>query len=856
MANTPHQPKSVHGGSILPATSMTQRPSGSGPTPQRTDGSKGVQLDPRGEKAPATEILLSEQRLLGFLTKIGKLERREAEAARNACQVGRISVIEFLASGDPLQEQKLAEAIAGGLGLPLLKLDTVSIDEWAADFVDEATANRFALIPVSVDDETITLAMANPFDQEAIKYVEFATERRVRRAVASRGDILQAASEVYRHAKTLATVLAGVPDDGSVEVIPGTMPSSEAHEIDPNKLAQAAEQAPIVKMVNLILIDAVASKASDIHIEPSPNVVLVRYRIDGMLVEGHQLPKWVQNPLTARIKIMAKADITERRTPQDGHFTIRHDERLVDVRVSVMPTTDGEKFVLRLLDPNATARKLDALGMGPEDVAKIRNLIRKPEGMILVTGPTGSGKSSTLCAMIEEIFSPHRNIVTIENPVEFNIKGVTQVEVNEKQGLTFASVLRSVLRQDPDVIMVGEIRDRETAEIAFRAAQTGHLVLSTVHTNDTVSTITRLLDLGVEPYFIAPSLIAIIAQRLVRKVCERCAEPVAVGDPSLNRERRLREGRGCATCHGTGYVGRTGCYEVLEISKGIQRQIEAKAPESQMRLLAEEEGVVWLRENALAKVVSGTTTSEEAARVIQFEARGPQCPQCLNPVEEHFVACPYCRHSLRSGCQACGMTLKKNWTSCPYCGAAPADTPPATKSPAPSPAEQNDASPKTSTIEGVDQTIEKAKILVVDDYADVRMLVRVALQAGRNDMVVEEAESGADALARIEADKPHLVILDLMMPGIDGYEVCRRLRANLKTAFIPILMLTALADTKSKSLGFLAGTDDYLVKPFENAELRSRVGWLLQRSYRLAAKRKEGGGADAPAPTPALGASQ
>ena len=540
--------------------------------------------------------------------KIGKLDRREAEAARNACQAKGASAIELLASGDPQHEEDLAAAIAHGLGLPLLKLATVSIDEWAADLVDEATATRFALIAVGADDETVTLVMANPFDQEAIKYVEFATERRVRRAVGARGDILQAVSEVYSHAKTLATVLAGVPEDASVEVIPGTTPSSEAHDIDPRKLAQEAEQAPIIKMVNLILVDAITSKASDIHIEPSPNVVLVRYRLDGMLVEGHQLPKWVQNPLTARIKIMAKADITERRTPQDGHFTIRHDERLVDVRVSVLPTTDGEKFVLRLLDPNATSRKLDALGMSPQDLAKIRQLIRKPEGMILVTGPTGSGKSSTLCAMIEEIFSPHRNIVTIENPVEFNIKGVTQVEVNEKQGLTFASVLRSVLRQDPDVIMVGEIRDRETAEIAFRAAQTGHLVLSTLHTNDTVSTITRLLDLGIEPYLIAPSLIAIIAQRLVRKVCERCAEPAVGEDPTLHRERRLREGKGCAVCHGTGYVGRTGCYEVLEISKGMQRLIEAKAPESQIRMLGEDEGMISLRENTLVKVEGGLTT--------------------------------------------------------------------------------------------------------------------------------------------------------------------------------------------------------------------------------------------------------
>jgi type IV pilus assembly protein PilB len=793
------------------------------------------------EKRIASVSSLADSRLLGFLVKAGKLERSEAEAAKAGHESHGVSVIDFLAE-DHLSEAEIAEAIAQGLGLPLLRLASTHIDEWAADLVDEAVANRFAMIAVTADEETVTLAMANPFDQEAIKFVEFASGRRVRRAVATYSEILDAIAKAYGHEATLASVLADVPQDGSVQLLSESTPSG-AHDIDASKLAHEAGQAPIVKMVNLILVDALSAQASDIHIEPGPNVVVVRYRIDGMLVDGHQLPKWVQHPLTARIKIMAKADITERRTPQDGHFTLRHDGRLVDVRVSVLPTTDGEKFVLRLLDPNGSLRTLDQLGMSARDCEKIRQLLRKPEGMILVTGPTGSGKSSTLCAMITEIVSPRRNVVTIENPVEFNMKGVSQVDINDKQGLTFATVLRSVLRQDPDVIMVGEIRDRETAEIAFRAAQTGHLVLSTLHTNDTASTITRLIDIGIEPYLIAPALIAIIAQRLVRKICERCAEPATAEIPRIARDRMLREGRGCSACHGTGFVGRTGCYEVLEVSKGIQRLIESKAPESQIRLLAEEEGMLSVRENALAKVEAGVTTTEEAMRVIQMEVRTLQCPHCLNGVEEHFIACPYCRHPLRSACGACGMTLKKKWASCPYCGVATSDeatagpTADAILASAPEGADEEPA-PTTASpgIEAAGRAAETPRILVVDDYADVRLLVRVALQAAGNGVVVQEAESGADALAMIEKEKPHLVVLDLMMPGMDGYEVCRRLRADLHTAFIPILMLTALADPKSKSLGFLAGTDDYLVKPFDNAELRSRVAWLLQRAYRLGPK--------------------
>ncbi len=777
----------------------------------------------------STPLAVADQRLLGFLVKAGKMDRGEAEAAKTACEAQGLSLIEFVVTANRLSDHDVADALAQGLGLPRLRLEAVQVDEWVAGLVDQATATRAGLVAISADAETVTLAMANPFDQDAIKYVEFASGRRVRRAVASRSEIIETIAQAYAHEGTLAAVLADVPESETVELISGTTPSSNAHEVDADKLAQEAEQAPIVKMVNLILVNAVTSKASDIHIEPGPNLVLVRYRIDGILIDGHQLPKWVQNPLTARIKIMARADITERRTPQDGHFTIRQGGRIVDIRVSVLPTTDGEKFVLRLLDPNSVPRRLDQIGMAGRDLEVVRELIRKPEGIILVTGPTGSGKSSTLCAMIQEIFTPERNIVTIENPVEFNLKGVTQVEINEKQDLTFAAVLRSVLRQDPDVIMVGEIRDHETAEIAFRAAQTGHLVISTLHTNDTVSTITRLVDIGVEPYLIASSLIAVVSQRLVRKVCEHCAEPTPEVPELAGRQQGQRRGKGCSACHQTGFSGRTACYETLVVTKGIQRLIESKASESQVRLLAEEEGMVSLRENALAKVQAGITTRDEAMRVIQFDTRDPQCPQCMSAVEEYFMTCPYCRHVLRHACAACGKTLKKKWTSCPYCGAgAPTDA-----KAAPPPANEPPASyGRLTAIESAGGVRQKPRILIVDDYADLRTLVRAALQAG-GDVVIDEAESGADALAAVEKERPHLVILDLMMPGMDGFEVCRQMRSNLKTAFIPILMLTAMADTKSKSLGFLAGIDDYLVKPFDNAELRSRVSWLLQRSYQI-----------------------
>jgi CheY-like chemotaxis protein len=328
----------------------------------------------------------------------------------------------------------------------------------------------------------------------------------------------------------------------------------------------------------------------------------------------------------------------------------------------------------------------------------------------------------------------------------------------------------------------------------------------------------------------------VIAQRLVRMVCERCAEPVA--SPGGNGAgRELRPGKGCPACHGIGFAGRTGVYEILEVSNALQQLIEAKAPESQIRALAEEEGMASLQENAIAKVEAGVTALEEAKRVIQFDSRSRKCPQCGNPVEGQFLSCPFCRHALRSACSACGMALKKNWTSCPHCGAtAPAgssEPPPAPAPAIPSPTATSGAGhEKLREVELPGGLREKPRILVVDDYAEVRTLVRMVLETG-GDAIVEEAASGPAALTIVEKRPPHLVILDLMMPGMDGYEVCRQLRSNLKTAFIPILMLTALSDSKSKSLGFLAGTDDYLVKPFENAEVRSRVRWLLERSYRL-----------------------
>jgi type II secretory ATPase GspE/PulE/Tfp pilus assembly ATPase PilB-like protein/ActR/RegA family two-component response regulator len=775
--------------------------------------------------APVLPSSLTEadQRLLNLLVRCGRIERAAAaEIERSSAEDG-ISVIDAMVTSGTISDTDIAKTIAGELKMPLLDLQTLSFTEGGTEFVDEPTAQRFALVPVRMQKDILVVAMANPLDHEALKSLEFSTGLGLRPAVASRDQILEAIQHLYKRESSLNSLLDGVEPTSKFEIIHES--DRAAGPVDVKAIAREAEQPPIVKLVNMIVLEAFNSRASDIHIEPCPNVVLVRYRIDGILEENLQVPKWVQASIIARVKVMAKLDITERRLPQDGHFAVRFGENAVDIRVSSMPTVYGEKIVLRLLDPSRGMRRLTDIGMTPHDLATLRRWIDRPEGMILVTGPTGSGKTTTLYAVIQEIVSPQLNITTIENPVEYELAGVSQIPINEKQGLTFSTVLRSVLRQDPDVIFVGEIRDRETAEIAFQAAQTGHLVLSTVHTNDTVATVTRLLELGVEPHVIGPSLLGIVAQRLVRKICTACAESVPPSDESrdqlgLPSDRALRRGRGCRICRNTGFSGRTGCYEVLEVTKGLEQLIGERAPETTMRVLAEEQGMTSIVDDARRKILDGVTTPSEVLRVVELDTkRRLSCPACHNTIEEKFTICPYCRNHLRLTCAGCGVLLKPRWTVCPFCGTdVPAMGAPASRQP---------AERKASAF--AHGAIETLRVLAVDDDPQVLEQARQGLSSLSPSMQVEVAGSGEEALSKLRSNRPHLIILDDVMPGIDGYELCKRLRADLQTALIPIIMLTSGAD--AMRLAFLTGIDDSVAKPIDRAELVARVERLLQRTY-------------------------
>jgi len=749
------------------------------------------------------------------------------------------TLIDFLRDKEAIEEEELAKTLASKLHLPFVDLPTVALDSEINTLLKEELAMQYKVVPTALDGQTLTIAMANPLDHAAIRAIEFTTGKRVQIGVATQTAIRDAIDHLYHLDEALDTYLRGVSGDSDT-------PISELHEgaaTDIRGLERDSTLAPVVKLFNSILREALRTGASDIHIEATSTGLRVRNRVDGLLEEFLRLPKWVQDPLIARCKVLAKLDITERRVPQDGRIKIRHGDSIVDLRVSSLPTQYGEKVTMRVLDAGTAPTNLEKFNFAEHELAWVRQAIKRPEGLILVTGPTGSGKTTTLYGMIAEIVSPERNIVTIENPIEYQIEGVNQVEINEKQGLTFAGTLRSILRQDPDVILVGEIRDTETAEIALRAAQTGHLVLSTLHTNDAVATIARLLDLGIEPYMLASALNLVIAQRLVRRVCPSCAAPYEPDTGALRRleiepgNHQFRRGRGCKQCRGSGYAGRIGIFEVVPITNRVGRSIEKRAPESAIRLQARADGTIFLSVNAANRVCHGVTTADEALRVVDIGTHQPRCPSCDHSVEDTFSVCPHCAAVLRRNCASCGAQLNEDWQICPHC-ATPvkrAPTPLSVDKPSSgvpeTPLAARPLSPLRPTVPAPSSAARQFRALVVDDHADMRRLISLALEHSGLPILVSTAENGTEALEQAGQDPPDLVLLDLMMPGMDGFEVCQQLRGNVRTAFIPILMLTARNDAASRARGFLVGTDDYVSKPFARAELVARVRRLIERTY-------------------------
>ncbi|MDI6601933.1 MAG: GspE/PulE family protein [Thermoanaerobacteraceae bacterium] len=504
--------------------------------------------------------------------------------------------------------EQIIEVLEFQLGIPHIELSRFYIDPDIPKLISENLARRHKLIPIRKDQDGLCVAMTDPLDIFAIDDVSIATGMNVKPFIATAADVEKAINRYYGRQEAERTAKDFKREYGV---------GNEAAEV-----SEDVANAPAVRLINLIIEQGIEGRASDIHIEPTEDDVRIRFRIDGELHEIMRPSKDTLGPIITRIKIMANLNIAEQRLPQDGRIETIVNGKELDIRVSVLPTINGEKAVLRLLDKQNFLITRDKLGLNADEMNKYTSFLRHPHGIILVTGPTGSGKTTTLYTMLEEINTEDKNIITVEDPVEYTIPGVNQVQVNEKIGLDFAGVLRSVLRQDPDIIMVGEIRDSETAEIAVRAAITGHLVLSTLHTNDAAGAVTRLMDMGVEPYLLSSSLVGVIAQRLVRKICPNCkvsydadeVEKRLLGLPE-DTNLKLYRGRGCAACNRTGYRGRQGIFEMLPITKEIKRLINSGASDDDIKGQAIKDGNRVLKDSARELVLNGITTLEEMTRL-------------------------------------------------------------------------------------------------------------------------------------------------------------------------------------------------------------------------------------------------
>ena len=525
-----------------------------------------------------------------------------------------------------VKEEDITRVLSQQHGVPAVNLRTMELDEAIVKLVPSEVAQKYLILPVSRTGATLTVAMVDPTNVFAMDDIKFMTGYNVEPVVASEVAIKESIDKYYGsiHALELKKVMdemAETEDPAGLEVL------EDSEDVDLAKLEAATEEAPVVRLVNLILTDSIKRGASDIHVEPYEKDFRVRFRIDGVLYEIMNPPMKLKDAITSRLKIMAKLDISEKRLPQDGRIKIKiklqGKNKEMDYRVSVLPTLFGEKIVLRLLDKENLMLDMTRLGFETDSLSKFEKAIFKPYGMVLVTGPTGSGKTNTLYSSISRVNTPETNIITAEDPVEFNLHGINQVQMKEQIGLNFAAALRSFLRQDPNIILVGEIRDFETAEIAVKAALTGHLVLSTLHTNDAPSTINRLMNMGIEPYLVATSVHLICAQRLVRRLCKECKEEVqmpqqALADIGYSPEDaprvKLFKGRGCTVCNNTGYKGRVGLYEVMEITDELREMILCGASSLELKNKALEQGMISLRQSGLRKIRDGLTTVEEVVR--------------------------------------------------------------------------------------------------------------------------------------------------------------------------------------------------------------------------------------------------
>jgi type IV pilus assembly protein PilB len=760
-----------------------------------------------GRRRRIGEVLVSQNLLTPEQLVHALNVQRDVPAGQARKRLGTVIIELGLAS-----ENQVAEALARALSLERVDLQHLLVLPDRVRLLPRALAERHGLVVLDFDGKDLTVASSDPTNVLALDDAKlYSGARHVKVLVAT-------ASQVKaQHARAWWLAEEG---DHVDSLFQGVDAAELDREVD-DLAEQAVQATPIVRLVDVILSEAVRAGASDVHVEPQAGGLRVRYRVDGALRDAMNVPPSARAATVSRIKIVSGLDIAERRRPQDGRAKLTVDDNVVEARVSSMPTLHGEKVVIRLLPRAENVPVLAKTGLLPSQLEAVGMALTQPQGLILITGPTGSGKTSTLYAAIQQLRTPDRNIVTLEDPVEVHVPGITQTQVNERAGVTFARGLRSILRQDPDVILVGEARDLETAELALQGSLTGHLVLTTLHTNDAVSAVTRLVDMGVDPFLVASSLSLVVAQRLLRKPCGSCAAPyvpssrtlalvgVTQADLSAATPRR---GTGCSDCGGTGYRGRTGVFEVLPVTAAMRRVLLSTPTPAAIGAAAREHGMVTLRAAALAAAARGETTYEEVLRVTHVDTgTTPRCPTCARALADDMICCPWDGALVgRDKCASCERSLDPLWSVCPFCRTAVPDR-------APSPA--------------LVEPPRLPQLLVVDDDESVCQYVATALTGV---VEVTAAATGNAALELLGSEHFDGAVLDQLLPDATGVELVRLIRNDPRTLTLPVLLFTGVLNPAVEQEALHAGADDFLTKPVEPMLLEERVLRLItQESRRL-----------------------
>lgn len=607
-----------------------------------------------------------------ILVKAGLIGQEELTLARRQQEQG-----EFL--GDTLirlkliTESHLIAAMQKELGVEYLDLRELTIPTNVARALPRELCEQSRLLPIKLDGNQLTIAMADPSDILKCDNIAMVTGLRVVSVLASSSQIGERLRQIWETGDVSFDDYSELEPLDEIDIVL----DEEEKEVSVEELIGSSKVPPVIRIVNAIISEAIRYGASDIHIEAKTKCSVIRYRIDGMLHAKIRIPSELHAAVVSRLKILARMDIAERRRPQDGRITVKAGTRIVDLRVSSLPTISGEKIVMRILDKSSAIKRLEELGVLPDDLDKVSIISKKPQGVIIATGPTGSGKTTMLYSLLAAMMNPSKNFETIEEPVEYFLEEANQVSIHEKIGLSFAQVLRATLRQDPDVILVGEMRDFETADTAFKAALTGHMVLSTLHTNSSIASITRLIDMGIKPYILASALEGIIAQRLVRRICDHCKQEVSP-DPEQTALLRVPagllnamvwQGAGCPRCNNTGYKGRLGIYEIFLMTDEYRQLIGTNYKESEIQSIAKANGMRSLLEDGLEKIRQGLTTMEEILRVVGPAARLERhCGHCGNMMESRHLFCPHCGAFRQNCCRSCHQALEDDWLICPACG--------------------------------------------------------------------------------------------------------------------------------------------------------------------------------------------